>query len=314
MRWRMGWAAGAATWVLAGAAGAQPAAAEPTWSTAPEVVVTAGGPRLWKLERGGGTVWVLGYVEPMAKGQAWSTARVEGVIARCDRVLLAPTGSVGLLQALGALRRSHLPRGRTLDGQLTPELKSAYAAALARLGRDPAAYQHEKPVWAALVLQLDISGAKGLSYAEPEAAVRRLARSHHVPDSRMGAYRAGSVLQELLALPDAQGRAALADSVRGADFALDHAAAAGRAWAAGRLAAVRENLSPDETPGTVFRYSATYRALDALAVDDTVAALDAALARSRPTFALLSLSTLARRGGALDRLRAQGVAVTEPPG
>jgi hypothetical protein len=59
--------------------------------------------------------------------------------------------------------------------------------------------------------------------------------------------------------------------------------------------------------------SAVFDALETRSVADTVAAIDAALARPGKTLAVFPLGDLLRRDGALDRLRAQpGVTVTAP--
>lgn len=300
---------------LAGAGGALAQSSEnsgePEWRVT-ELVVVAPAPRLWKLTKGQSTVWVLGSIGLMPKNLKWNTAPVEHAIAGVNEVLLPPEGSVGLIQAVGAIRRSHLPHGEILDEQLSSELRTAYHEALSRLGRDPAKYQHEKPAWAALMLEVDLAHAASLTNAEPESTVKRLARDHRVRTTRIAAYNGGRMLDELVGLSDEQGRAALEVAVHGADFALDHASIAGHAWAAGQLKEVRANLSPDSAPSGLLWRTEKFKALEARAVDDTVSVVSAALSRPGSTFAILPLSLLARRDGALDRLRQQGVTVAEP--
>ena len=287
--------------------------AEPPWSLSDPVVVTAPSPRLWKLVRGASTVWVLGEIEPMPKGLAWNSAPLARVIRNVDRVLLPPEGSGGVFEAVRALARSRLPGRATLDATLPPTLRARYRAVLTRLARDPDKPRRDKPGWAALFLELDFIRSKGVDVSEPFKTVGRLAREDHVRVGRVASYTSTGVLGQLVDLPEPEGEAALADAVAGVDFGLDHMAAAGRAWAVGDLKTVRANLSPAETPLAVFLHTAAGREIGARSVDDTAAALRAALDRPGSTLAVLRLAALVQQGGALDRLRSEGVSVTEPP-
>ncbi len=286
---------------------------EPEWSVADPVVVTAPRPRLWKLVKGNSTVWVLGEIEPMPKGLAWNSAPLARIMQSANRVLYPPEGYGGVLDALSALARSRLPQGATLSATLPPPLYARYQAVLSRLGADPNKPRRDKPAWAALFLELDFIRAKGVDTAEPFRTISRIAREKHVRISRVASYKARGVLDELVSLPEAQSEAALADAVAGVDFGLDHLAAAGHAWAVGDLKTVRADLSPAETPLIVFLNTPTGKRLGAQSTDDTTTALRAALAQPGVTVAVLRLAALVQKDGALDRLRAEGVAVTEPP-
>ncbi len=291
----------------------QVTAPEPEWSVVDPVVVTAPSPRMWKLVRGGSTVWVLGEITPLPTGLKWNTAPLARVIQGADRVLVPPEGFGGVIEALRALARSRLPKGATLDATLPADLDARYKAALAHLGRDPNKPRRDKPAWAALFLELDFIRSKGVDASEPFATIRRIAGARHVKVQRIASYKAAGVLDELVNLPEDDSEAALADAVAGVDYGLDHIAAAGRAWAAGDLRAVRANVSPGETPLVVFLHTSAGQRLGARSVADTTDALRSALVRPGTTVAILRLAALVQKGGALDRLRAEGVAVTEPP-
>ena len=289
------------------------APAEPQWSVADPVVVTAPSPRLWKLVKGNATVWVLGEIEPMPKGLAWNSAPLARILQSADRVLSPPEGYGGVLDALSALARSRLPHGATLSTTLPPPLYARYQAVLSRVGRNPNKPRRDKPAWAALFLELDFIRAKGVDTAELFRTISRFAREKHVRISRAASYKARGVLDELVSLPEAESEAALSDAVAGVDFGLDHLAAAGHAWAVGDLKSVRTNLSPAETPLIVFLHTPAGQRIGAQSTDDTTTALRTALAQPGVTVAVLRLAALVQKGGALDRLRAEGVSVTEPP-
>ena len=286
---------------------------EPPWVVADPVTVTAPSPRLWKLTRGGSTVWVLGEVAPLPRGLGWNSAPLARVMQGADRVLLPPEGSVDLFEGLGALARSRLPGGATLAATLPPELEQRYDAVLRRLGQDPAKPRRDKPAWAALFLEVDFVRSRAVDLSEPFGTIRRIARDSHVPVGRVASYAPTDVLRELVDLPEAESEATLADAVAGVDFGLDHVGAAGRAWARGDLRTVRANISPSETPLAVFLHTSSGRRIAARAVDDVTEALRSALKTPGVTVAVLSVGGLVQQGGALDRLRAEGVEVSEPP-
>lgn len=289
-----------------------PPSTGPEASTASPVVVTARSPRLWKLVRGASTVWVLGAIEPLPKGLTWNSAPLARVIATADRVLLPPEGTGGLGDGLRALAHSRMANGARLDATLPPDVEAAYRSALVKLGRDPSAPRRDKPGWAALFLEIDFVRSRGVDISEPSRTATRIARQHHVKVQRVASYKAGGVLGELVGLPEAEGERALADASAGVSFGLDHLAAAGRAWAIGDLAGVRANTDPAATPLVVFLHTPTGRALGARSVDDTTQALRSALEKPGVTVAVIRLTDLLQRGGVFDRLRADGVAVTEP--
>jgi uncharacterized protein YbaP (TraB family) len=266
---------------------------------------------MWKLVKGSSTVWVLGVVTPLPKGLKWNTAPLMHVLDGANRVILPSMTSVGPFQAMEALSRSHLPKGKTLETEVPPDVASAYRLVLSRIGRDPAKYENEKPAWAALMLDIDVAKSPGFDASEPVATVIRLAREKHVPTSQRN-YASGGMLDQLVSLPDDEGRAVLSDAVRGAQFALDHQQTAGQAWAQGRLQELRANLSPASSPTGLLLHTPAYQANFTRSVDDTVSTIHQALSEPGTTVAILSLTSLARLGGALDVLKKEGVTVMEP--
>jgi hypothetical protein len=120
------------------------------------------------------------------------------------------------------------------------------------------------------------------------------------------------MLNQLVSLPDDEGRAALSDAVRGAEFVLEHQQAAGRAWAQGHLQAVRASISPASSASGLLLRTPAYQANFTRSVEDAVGTINQALSEPGTTVAVMSLTSLARLGGTLDVLKTQGVTVTEP--
>lgn len=300
------------------AAGAAPARAAPPPSTPDWVVreltitARAPGPVLWKVTRGDSTVWIVGALPWMPRDQAWSHGRLERVVAGANVVLTRPVATADLFTALGLLTKLGLPRGQTLGGQLDPDLAARYAQARAQAGTPAGRYDHDKAVVAAWKLVQDYQHKARLDHDEPQTTLVRLAHAHHVPVRPIARYPAKTLLNNLLALPPAEGRACLADAVADIAFADAHARPAARAWAMGDLTAVRAHYAEPQL-AKCLEQAPSYTALVDRSVADTVAAVDAALARPGKSVAIFPLDALLRREGALERLRAQpGVTITSP--
>ena len=94
-------------------------------------------------------------------------------------------------------------------------------------------------------------------------------------------------------------------------FDLDRAPKAAAAWAAGDMKTVLANYHGSALVDCLDG-SGKGAALMEQAADDAVDAITDALAAPGKTVAVLPLAPLLRKGGALDRLRAQGVVITTP--
>jgi uncharacterized protein YbaP (TraB family) len=285
---------------------------DPPWSVK-EVVITAQrkGPVFWRVSRGESEVWILGAPTWLPRDQAWSTAGVERVLRGAHVLLTQPVGQAGLFTTLGMLTHLGLPHGQTLQARLTPDQKARFAEALV-LARTPAArYDHDKGVWAALKLMGDYMSAAKLAPREPQATVTRLAQAHHVPVRPVAVYKAKASIQDLLALPAPEDAACLADAADDIAFASVHARAAAKAWSTGDLKTVKANYAEPRI-ALCLEQSASFKTLSDRAVDDTIRAIDTALATPGKTVMIASLGTLLRQDGALERLRARGVAITAP--
>jgi hypothetical protein len=285
---------------------------EPAW-TVGEFVVTAKpqGPVLWKVTKGASEVWILGALPNMPRNQGWNTARLERAISGANVVLTRPRATVDLFTVIGVLTHLNLPRGRTLDQQLPPDLETRFAHARALAGRSPSRYARLKPVWAAWRLIADYYDAAKLSYTEPQDTLARLAARHHTPVRSIATYHAKPVVKNFEAMNDAQAQACLADAVTDIEHDSVNAATAARAWAVGDLRTVREHYD-EPAFALCLEEAPSFVALLDKSVEDTVNAVDAALARPGKSVAIFPLSELLRDGGALQRLRAQGATISAP--
>jgi hypothetical protein len=206
-----------------------------------------------------------------------------------------------------------LPAGPSLDQRLPADLDARFAAARDLSHKPAGRYARLKPVWASWLLLLDYMSAARLDPRQPEQTVARLAHRHDVPVRAVATYGAKGVLKNLADLPDAAAQACLADAVSDIAYAQVNAHAAAQAWAVGDLRTTVAHYDGRTAMEQCLEQSAVFDALETRSVADTVAAIDAALARPGKTLAVFPLGDLLRRDGALDRLRAQpGVTVTAP--
>ena len=294
-------------------AAAAPAVAQPApdWSVQELVVTAAPVPVMWRLSQGESEVWVLGVLPVMPKDQVWNAKPLERVIAGARVVLTPPVATAGLGSAFQILTQHGLPHGQTLDAQLTPELKARLDRGRAMAHVSPTAYAHDKPIWATLMLWTAYMRAARLSGAEPRATLERLARAHHVPVRPVASYKAGAMVTNFLHLTPQEGGACLSSILTDIQAAEADARPAAQAWARGDLKAVRAHYA-EPSVRLCLEQATSYRALADRSVEDVEKALTAALATPGKSVAIFPLGELLRRGGALDRLRAEGVKVEAP--
>ena len=283
----------------------------PDW-TVQEVVVTAQrAPVLWRLSKGDSEVWVLGVLPVMPKNQAWNSQRLDRVLAGAHVVLTQAQTSVDLRTAFMLMTQHGLPHGQTLKAQLPPELASRFDRDSALAHIPATRFAHDKPVWAALMLWLDYNHAANLSRDEPLMTVERLARAHRVPVRPIGTYQGKDMLANLLHLPKEAAESCLADVLADIEFNEVNARPAARAWALGDIKTVHAHYA-EPSLRLCLNQAPSWRILADRSVEDTVRAVDAALASPGKSVAIFPLGDLLRTGGALDRLRAQGVTVETP--
>jgi CubicO group peptidase (beta-lactamase class C family) len=72
------------------------------------------------------------------------------------------------------------------------------------------------------------------------------------------------------------------------------------------------NWSPSHYTQCLVQVSSHATAIDARAIDDTVAAVDEAIGNGGRTVAVVEIGVLLRKGGVLDRLKAEGLSIAGP--
>ena len=78
------------------------------------------------------------------------------------------------------------------------------------------------------------------------------------------------------------------------------------------LAPSMANWSPSHYTECLVQLSPHATALDARSIDDTVASVDKAIAEGGRAVAVVEIGVLLRKGGVLDRLKAEGISIAGP--
>lgn len=133
----------------AAAAGGQVAAAP-----VPQIPVAVGAPALWKLADGDTTIYLFGTVHALPKDVEWFNGPVEAALASSQLLVTEiPPGELLKPEVQQAfIARSALPDGQTLRDLLSAEQRTAFEAAVTKLGVPATAFDKVKPWFAAMTL------------------------------------------------------------------------------------------------------------------------------------------------------------------
>lgn len=290
------------------------------------------GPGLWKVEKGGHVMWVLGTQSPLPKHMQWQSKDVEAALAASQEVIYAPT--LGISVETGGFFRSLFlvpkmygarknPDGRTLHDVLSPALYARWLPLRERyLGRGAGA-ERMRPLFAAGELweeAMDDTGLVSSGIVMP--MVVRAAKAHALRETKPKRMLRITDPKALLAemehaqLDDTQ---CLLATMQRLEAGPDRLRARANAWATGDIAALRElpDMDQNRACADAAMQSPALRKRGGANVDAEVEAawLDAAekaLVANASTFALLPIDNLLSGDGYLSRLAARGYAVTAP--
>lgn len=184
-------------------------------------------PPLWRISDGDTTIWLLGGIHMLPAGVHWRTPLVDRAIAE-SRALVLESSPDDQADFAGLASGAGLP---PLAQRVSPVLRPALDAAIARSGV-PAATLNKQKSWAAATLIA--TGEAGASGATGRDGVDRVLWDAFAGRYRAAFYRADDQVRTLDSLPpDLQDRM-LAEAI---DPKQGYAASF-RAWAAGDVAAL----------------------------------------------------------------------------
>jgi hypothetical protein len=288
------------------------------WSKSIEtVVVTAHqpGPLMWRVKKGDSEIVLLGMVEPLPKTLDWNKDGVRAALKGSRELLLPPRASAGLFDMLWLLTWNsdalYLPDKTAVESTLPPDLRARFTAVREKIHGDPDRYSSLRPPLAALRLEGDFLKARAFTQDEPSDALRHLARESGVSSRFVADYPAVPMLKQLPNMPQSANEACVKAALDDMDAVSARAAPMAQAWAAGDLEGIKGNYSEQRFESCI-PSTPSFAALFQRAVNDSLGAANAALARPGKTVMAVPLGALLRKGGLLDRLAGEGLAVEAP--
>lgn len=111
-------------------------------------------PALWKVADKDTTIWLFGTIHALPPGIAWFDGKVATAFNGSQVLVTEIVQADPATMRAELMKRAVLPAGQTLRGLLSPEEKTDYEAALARLGLPAGAFDSFEPWYAAVTLSL----------------------------------------------------------------------------------------------------------------------------------------------------------------
>lgn len=299
---------------------AQAPSAAPPEANAEEVVVTArrAGIPVWNVASAKTSVVLVGAIGNVAPGTRWDPKLLDAALASADRVMFPETLSVsaGLFTLFSALakwrKQATLPKGQTLRGMTTPE-QWARLVALREKGVLKPGFERKHPFHLAVSLHGRVRDKRKLAPGA-EAYVRRFLKRNKAKPVPLAQASAKAIMAEFFGSAPRAHVACLMDAVtlveagqagvQARSAAVD---ARSRAWAARRV--------PDavaSAPSISGRSCLSYSRFDAARRASLGPTVRGLMNRPQVTMAVISLDSLAERGGVLDDLVAAGFEVRGP--
>lgn len=312
-----------------------PAPATTVVQNLPVTVVSGAlpGPGLWKVEKSGHVLWILGTVTPLPKHMEWQSDHIAAVEQHADAVLMPPGigfdakigffGRLALLPRLIGVRNN--PDDKHLVDVVPPVLYARWLPLKARYIGGSHRVEKYRPMFAGLKLYeaaLDDADLKDKDIAV--ALVRKVAKKHDIPI--VNTYYTVEIANPKQALKDF--RVADIDDVACFKSMLDtvelRLPTLGRranAWATGDIASLRATTdnSAGEACADAFGGASFGRQLGIDHLYQRVrkswmTAADKALKEHATSFAVVEMNDLLTPDGYLAGLRAAGATVTAPDG
>jgi uncharacterized protein YbaP (TraB family) len=286
-----------------------------------EVVVTGErtGPGMWHVHRGTAQLWILGSMSPLPNGITWRSKQVEQVLGSTNQVLVQKPFDIGIARILWLLitERSLLMvrGGKRLRDVLPADLHSRFAVQRAKFTDDPNKWERFRPLIAAAFLQQAAFHQAGLSTRlDLGAAMRTLAKKHHVRVEEIKIAGVGDVLEALKSMPPATENTCVAASLVTIESDLPRLVDRAQAWASGNVERIEKLREPAEVDACRAALDAGVGAAELIARmrRTWLGTFEKYLQNSEVTVAVVNMDMLLEPGGLLDELRAKGYEVDAP--
>ena len=290
-------------------------------ATAGDVVVTAQriGIPVWRVTSPRATIVLVGSIGRVAPGTRWDPTALDAALAQADRIMFpeAMDVSFGLFSVIGLIGKwraqASLPKGQTLQTMTTPD-QWARLVALRDRGILKPGFERVHPYH--LAMRLGRSTRDGRKFETgADGYVRRYLRKHGGKEVPLARGNLKGLTAEFFASSPREHVACMMDAVTlvEAGQAGVRARATARdarstAWAARRVPDALKDKAADAQRSCWPRGSRMERMRDA----SLSPAIRSLLTGPQVTLAVVSLDSLAKPGGVLDDLVAEGFDVRGP--
>jgi hypothetical protein len=298
------------------AAASDAASAPDDVSQVSELVVVAHpqGPPLWRLEYKGAEMTIIGSVTPIQQQQKWDRRQTLAALQGARLVILPPTVGLNPVQVL-ALVTANIWRVRTLgdlESHLPPDMRARFVAAREAAHQPASRYAHWKPAVAGELLLSDSRHQFGYSMGKPGTTIAKLAKGMGIPSKVISHYSLNSLVSVGTKLDAQQNLACLDDALLQAKYEADHIHDMNDDWARGNVLAVNARYRIQPIQRCLMMAPGARKEIER-AMAEAADRLWAELQKPGKTVAVMDMAWLLPRDGLLDRLKARGATVSEPP-
>jgi len=293
---------------------AEPPAEDVTQVSELVVVAHPQGPAMWRVTYGGAEMTIMGSVTPIHQQQKWDRRQTMAALDGARLVILPPKVGLNPIQVL-ALATSNVWRVRTLgdlEPRLPPDLRARFVEAREAARQPASRYAHWKPATAGQLLLSDSRHTFGYSMGKPGTTIEKIAKGMHIPTRPIGVYSVSSLVSLAVKLDDKQNLTCLDDALAQAKYERDHINDMNDDWARGNVLAVNARYRLQPIQRCLMLEPGARKQIDK-DMADAADRLWAELQKPGKTVAVIDMAWLLPRDGLLDRLKARGATVGEPP-
>ena len=262
----------------------------------------------------GAEMTIVGSVTPIQQQQRWDRRQTMAALDGARLVILPPTVGLNPIQVL-ALVTANVWRVRTLgalEPRLPPDLRARFVAAREAAHHPASRYAHWKPAVAGELLLSDSRHQFGYSMGKPGTTIAKIAKGMNIPSRVISHYSLNSLVNVGTKLDDKQNLACLDDALTQARYEQDHVGDMNDDWARGNVLAVNARYRIQPIQRCIMQAPGARKEVER-AMAEAADRLWAELQKPGKTVAVMDMAWLLPKDGLLDRLKAHGATVGEPP-
>jgi uncharacterized protein YbaP (TraB family) len=277
------------------------------------------GPGMWHVHHGAANLWILGSMSPLPKGITWRSKQLEQILDSTNQVVVPKPFEIGIARVLWLLITERgllmVRGGKRLKDVMPADLHARFAVQRAKYSADSDKWERYRPIIAAAFLQQAAFHQVGLSTRlDLGAAVRVLAKKHHVRIEELKIAGVHDVLDALKTMPPATENACVEASLVTVEKDLPRLVERARAWATGDLERIERLHEPSEVDEcrAALDEGAGANDLIALVRRTWLDSIERYLRSGGLTVAVVNMDMLLEKDGLLDELRAKGYDIDSP--